>query len=173
MNCTQPKNRTHSHIYIYRFSSIIENLLWYYIYYLYYQNKAYTWLITILLNQLPLRKDINSSESRKRHTHSTKLTTVPNAHIYSKMDFALLMNKDLWKECRRETLAKENEDMSDFLFFSLQKETLATQLSSKELVLEFYGFSIYLIHLSCIHNTYCLINAVKETRPWKGFRSFK
>lgn len=37
------------------------------------------------------------------------------------MDFALLMNKDLWKECKRETLAEENEDMSDFFFFFTNK----------------------------------------------------
>lgn len=34
-------------------------------------------------------------------------------------------------------------------------------------MLEFYGFSFYLIRLSCIHNTYCLINTVKETRLWR------
>lgn len=47
--------------------------------------------------------------------------------------------------------------------FTFSSET--TQLSSKELVLEFYGFSLYRIHFYLIHNTYFIIKTAEETQP--------
>lgn len=53
-------------------------------------------------------------------------------------------------ECNREPLEKENEDTSNIYFH--QKQTLATQLSSKELVLEFYGFILFVYLVYTTHS---------------------
>lgn len=52
-----------------------------------------------------------------------------------------------------------------FFFDSFTFSSETTQLSSKELVLEFYGFSLYRIHFYLIHNTYFIINTAEETQP--------
>lgn len=52
-----------------------------------------------------------------------------------------------------------------FFFDSFTFSSETTQLSSKELVLEFYGFSLYRIHFYLIHNTYFIIKTAEETQP--------
>lgn len=87
---------------------------------------SYTLLITILLNRLALcKKDIKSSESRKSHTHSTKLTTALTAHVYSKMDFC-----PLDEQRPRNGMSKRNTGQrnSHIFFFFVNRNKLSAEL---------------------------------------------
>lgn len=88
---------------------------------------SYTLRITILLSRLALwKKDIKSSESRKSHTHSTKLTTALTAHVYSKMDFCPLDEQRPRNGMLKRNTGQRNSHI--FFFFFVNRNKLSAEL---------------------------------------------